>query len=317
MSRRRPPRWNGLLPVAKNTGPTSHDIVDIARRSLRERRIGHTGTLDPMAQGLLLLCVGKATRLQQYLLGWEKEYRGEIRLGWSTDTYDTEGEATTPKVKPPEISSGQLSRLQEKYSGDFEQLPPAYSAKKIGGKKAYELARKGEDVPVQAHAVHVHSLSITQTTQELLSVRMSVASGFYVRSLAHDIGKALGCGAHLCKLERLRIGPFKTENAISQAELEAVRQPEEIIEGERWIRLEKAPLPFPTLEINPGAAERFINGQEIVALRNSDLETAKDEYLGVACRSRLLGVGRVQHVLARGRTLGIRPSLVLNTEFYL
>jgi len=139
MSRRRPPLISGLLPVAKRNGPTSHDIVDLARKALRERRIGHTGTLDPMAEGLLLLCVGKATRLQQYLLNWEKEYLGQIRLGWATDTYDTEGVATTERREAPDITEEDLRILETEFSGRYEQRPPVYSAKKIRGKKAYEL----------------------------------------------------------------------------------------------------------------------------------------------------------------------------------
>ena len=129
MSRRRPSHWNGLLPVFKKTGPTSHDIVDIARRGLKERRIGHTGTLDPMAEGLLLLCVGRATRLPQYLLKWDKAYRGRVRLGWATDTYDAEGERVGDTQQTETLSPGQISELEERFSGRFEQMPPAYSAK--------------------------------------------------------------------------------------------------------------------------------------------------------------------------------------------
>ncbi len=315
MSRRRPPRISGMLPVAKRSGPTSHDIVDLARKALRERRIGHTGTLDPMAEGLLLLCVGKATRLQQYLLDWEKEYLGEIRLGWATDTYDTEGEITTEKTTPPMIGDEELRRLEDEFSGSYDQLPPAFSAKKIGGKKAYELARKGEEVKVEPREVHVHSLRISREDEETLIVRLTVSSGFYVRSLAHDIGLKLGCGGHLRRLERLRIGPFETSDALPQVDLERAAVPEEILEGHHWVPLEKSPLPFQTLEINPGAAQRFVNGQEIVVLGKPEDQNSPGARLGIACEGSLLGIGTVQHLLARGRTLGIRPSLVLNPDF--
>ena len=137
MSRRRhPPRFSGLLPVIKEAGPTSHDVVDMARRALKERRIGHTGTLDPMAEGLLLLCVGHATRLQQYLLGWPKTYHGVVRLGFATTTYDREGEEAEPRGEAPVCDSDVLAGLQERFSGTFDQVPPPYSAKKVDGRSS-------------------------------------------------------------------------------------------------------------------------------------------------------------------------------------
>lgn len=315
MSRRRPPLISGLLPVAKRNGPTSHDIVDLARKALRERRIGHTGTLDPMAEGLLLLCVGKATRLQQYLLNWEKEYLGQIRLGWATDTYDTEGVATTERREAPDITEEDLRILETEFSGRYEQRPPVYSAKKIRGKKAYELARKGEEVKVDPREVHVHSLRISREDRENLIVRLTVSSGFYVRSLADDIGRRLGCGGHLRRLERLRIGPFGISEALPQVDLENAENPAAIIDSDWWIPLERAPLPFETLNINPGAASSFANGQEIIVMEKTQTEHRVGGFLGIACEGQLLGIGTIQNILARGRTLGIRPSLVLNPDF--
>ncbi|RLE35644.1 MAG: tRNA pseudouridine(55) synthase TruB [Acidobacteria bacterium] len=311
MSRRRPSRWHGLLPVHKKTGPTSHDIVDIARRSLKERRIGHTGTLDPMAEGLLLLCVGRATRLQQYLLKWDKAYRGRVRLGWETDTYDAEGERVGDAKQPETLSHDQISELEEKFSGSFDQMPPAYSAKKVGGKKLYELARKGQDVEITPKTVQVHSLHLQQEDTENLVVEVETESGFYVRSLAHDIGQELGWGAHLRRLERTRIGPFRVEEAISQDELEKAPNPESIIEGPHWIPLGKIPLPFPSVDINPTAGARFIHGQEVVVLR-SEAEIFEDKGpVAVRRGDELLGIGEVISIIARGRTITIRPSLVL------
>jgi tRNA pseudouridine55 synthase len=160
MSRRRPSRFHGLLPVFKKAGPTSHDVVDMARKALRERRIGHTGTLDPMAEGLLLLCVGQATRLQQFLLRWDKTYHGETKLGWATTTYDGEGEIQDPQGEPPQISQETLDRLETQFSGEIQQVPPPYSAKKVAGKKLYELARRGEQVIPEPKTVTVHNFSL-------------------------------------------------------------------------------------------------------------------------------------------------------------
>ncbi|MEN8163405.1 MAG: tRNA pseudouridine(55) synthase TruB [Acidobacteriota bacterium] len=314
MSRRRPSRWNGLLPVYKKTGPTSHDIVDIARRSLKERRIGHTGTLDPMAEGLLLLCVGRATRLQQYLLKWDKAYRGRVRLGWATETYDAEGERVGETTQTETLSPERLSELEARFSGRFDQMPPAYSAKKVGGKKLYELARKGQDVEITPKTVEVHSLSLHQEDTDNLVVEVETESGFYVRSLAHDLGAELGWGAHLRRLERTRIGPFRLEEAISQDELEKAPDPESVIEGPHWIPLSKIPLPFPSVDINPTAAARFVQGQEVVVLRAETEILQPNGPTAVRRGDELLGVGEVACIVARGRTITIRPSLVLAAQ---
>ncbi len=311
MSRRRPSRWNGLLPVFKTTGPTSHDIVDIARRSLHERRIGHTGTLDPMAEGLLLLCVGRTTRLQRYLLDWDKAYRGRIRLGWATDTYDAEGEPLGERVDPPAIEAERLRELEARFSGTFDQTPPPYSAKKVGGKKAYELAREGKDVAIEPKTVHVDSLRIEQDGPDTLTVDIEAHSGFYVRSLAHDIGRELGCGAHLRRLERTRIGPFSADTAIPQDELEQADSPESIIDGPYFIPTAGIPLPFPSIDVNPTAANRFIHGQEVVVLRAGTESLDTGAPVAVRAADELLGVGTVVSVVARGRTVSVRPSLVL------
>lgn len=232
MSPRRPPRWHGLLPVYKRAGPTSHDVVDIARKALGERRIGHTGTLDPMAEGLLVLCVGMATRLQSYLLEWDKTYRGLIRLGSATTTYDREGEPIEPSGPVPEVDQATLDRLASRFVGEIEQVPPPFSAKKVGGRKLYELARSGEAVQVAAKKVRVHSLTLSPTEPGQLSLEVRTSSGFYVRSLAHDVGLDLGCGAHLEHLQRVAIGPYELADAMPQEQLSAATT-EQVLESPR------------------------------------------------------------------------------------
>jgi len=315
MSRRKPSRFNGALPVVKSAGPTSHDVVDLARKALRERRIGHTGTLDPMAEGLLLLCVGQATRLQSYLLSWDKTYRGSIQLGHATTTYDAEGEPMDPSGEPPVLEESVLREAEEVFSGEISQQPPPYSAKKVAGKRLYELARSGQTVEVEPKLVHVHELKLEPAPGNRLTFEVRTSSGFYVRSMAHDLGKRLGCGGHLAHLERVRIGPYTTEDALAQQALEDSSSPEEIIEGPSWHPLEKIALPFVEIALNPGAQERFCNGQEVIVLHMPDVPVAAEDLVTIrGHRGKLLGIGLVQAVLARGRTVCVRPRMVLQTH---
>jgi tRNA pseudouridine55 synthase len=311
VSRRRPPKFSGLLPVAKASGPTSHDVVDLARRALGERRIGHTGTLDPMAGGLLLLCVGKATRLQQHLLEFDKTYRGVVRLGRATDTYDAEGEPVGAAREVPELSPDTLRSLEARFTGVTDQVPPPYSAKKVAGKKLYELARAGKDVQPEPRSVTAHELTLEPLDERHLVATVRADSGYYVRSLAHDLGVALGCGGHLRELLRLRIGPFEVEDALPQEQLIEVQSADQVLEGEHWIPMDRIPLPFPETDLNPTAADRFVHGQEVVVTRDGDDGLTAGDRMAVRHRQRLLGVGQVQHVMARGRTVSLRPYVVL------
>jgi tRNA pseudouridine55 synthase len=315
MSRRRPSRFHGLLPVFKKAGPTSHDVVDMARKALGERRIGHTGTLDPMAEGLLLLCVGQATRLQQFLLLWDKTYRGEVKLGHATTTYDGEGEAQEPTGTPPELDQATLDEIAQQFRGEISQVPPPYSAKKVGGKKLYELARSGEKVTPEPKTVVVHDLGLEVVAPDRLLVEARTSSGFYVRSLAHDIGSALDCGGYLQHLLRTAIGPYAAESALAQEELQATENADEIINGEAWIPLEKIALPFPEIDLNSTAAQRFIHGQEVVVFTSGIDGLAADSNVIIrGAENRMLGIGTVRAILARGRTLNIAPSMVLDTR---
>ena len=312
MGRRRPSKWHGLLPVYKTAGPTSHDVVDMARKALRERRIGHTGTLDPMAEGLLLLCVGQATRLQRYVMQWRKTYKGQIRLGHATTTYDGEGESMEPRGEAPSLDRETLDHLETLFVGDISQVPPPYSAKKVAGKKLYELARSGQQATVEPKTVTVHALTLESPELGGLAVEVTCSTGFYVRSLAHDLGHELGCGGYLHNLRRESVGPYTLENALAQNLLQEAAEPEEIINHPSWIPLDGISFPFPSIQLNRGATDRFFHGQEVIVFRSGDepIEVGSE----VAVRSpegALLGVGLVQAVLARGRTVGLRPNVVL------
>ncbi len=315
MSRRRPSQFNGLLPVFKKAGPTSHDVVDMARKALGERRIGHTGTLDPLAEGLLLLCVGQATRLQQFLLKWDKRYLGEVRLGHATTTYDGEGEAGDPRGEPPVLDDGVIARLTAQFSGEIEQVPPPYSAKKVQGKKLYELARNGEEVNPEPKTVRVEELSIRVTAPDALAVDATTSTGFYVRSLAHDIGVELGCGAFLQNLHRASIGPYTAADALPQDALDSAKSPEDVVGSPAWTPMEAIALPFPEIDLNTAAAERFVHGQEIVVFSPglTGVENGASVVVRNAARS-LLGIGTVKAVLARGRTLNVAPEMVLGSS---
>lgn len=200
--------------VAKPAGPTSHDVVDIVRRALGEQRIGHLGTLDPFAKGLLVLVVGRATRLAAYTAEWPKAYEGVIRLGVTTDTDDLTGAvvATAPWTG---ITPAQLAAVIESFRGRYEQRPPAYSAVKIAGERAYARARRGEAVEPAARDVDIRELEIVEAAVPDLQFRATVSGGTYLRSLARDIGAKLGCGAHLVALRRTAVGPLRLEDAVA------------------------------------------------------------------------------------------------------
>ena len=299
---------HGFLLVDKPAGPTSHDIVQAARRALKERRIGHTGTLDPAATGLLLLCIGKATRLQHYLLAWEKTYRGEIKLGVATTTYDGEGDPLAPEQPVPSIGEETLAALAARFSGALEQLPPPYSAKKAGGRRFYEIARAGEEVPRAPKRVHVHEIMLELAAPDRLRFVVTCSSGTYLRSLAHNIGEVLGCGGHLAHLRRERIGPWRADQAVS-AELLANRPGD--IPPAAFVSLATVALPFPDVVLNPTAAEHFAQGREVL-VREAEGEFAPGGLVAVRDRSgELLGVAVAVAYLTRARTLNLAPRTVL------
>jgi tRNA pseudouridine55 synthase len=302
------PFEHGFLLVDKPSGPTSHDIVQTARRALHERRIGHTGTLDPAATGLLLLCIGRATRLQQFMLGWEKTYEGEIALGYATTTYDTEGEMVGAPQPVPPIGEDLLASLVGRFSGTIEQLPPSYSAKKLAGRKLYELARAGEEVPREPKTVTIFELQLRVTAPDRLWFSVTCSSGTYVRSLAHDIGEILGCGGHLASLRRVRIGPWLAAQAVS-TELLADRPDQ--IPATAWMSLRDARLPLGEVRLNPTALSHFAHGQEVLVREVDGAFVAGSQ---VAVRDRdgeLVGIGIAVTYLPRARTLSVAPRMVL------
>jgi tRNA pseudouridine55 synthase len=210
---------NGLIVVDKPAGMTSHDVVACVRRITREQTVGHLGTLDPMATGVLPLLLGKFTRLAQYFSTAEKHYIGTIRFGFATDTYDAEGEPVGPQTAPA-LTLGQVRAAAMRFYGEIEQMPPPFSAKKIGGKPAYKLARAGKPVELKVARVQIFSFEITALDGTVAHFAMSISAGGYVRSVAHELGRDLGCGAHLASLRRTQAGVFTLADAHTLEELE-------------------------------------------------------------------------------------------------
>jgi tRNA pseudouridine55 synthase len=212
---------NGLLIVDKPSGMTSHDVVARVRRATGESSIGHLGTLDPMATGVLPLLLGKYTRLAQFYGSHAKTYTGTIRFGFSTDTYDAEGQPTSEPVAVSLTLDG-VRAATAAFAGEMDQLPPPISAKKIGGKPAYKIARAGGTPKLKTARVRIDEFTVESVTGELAAFRMRISSGGYVRSVAHELGQSLGSGAHLASLRRTGSGPFVIEDALPLDEVESL-----------------------------------------------------------------------------------------------
>jgi tRNA pseudouridine55 synthase len=221
---------NGLIVIDKPAGITSHDVVARLRKIAGERSIGHLGTLDPMATGVLPLLLGKFTRLAQYFSTAEKTYTGTIRFGFATDTYDAEGAPAGPDTSPV-LTLEQIRAAAARFHGELEQMPPPFSAKKIAGHPAYKLARQGKPVELKPATVRITSFEITGLDGANAGFSMSISAGGYVRSVAHELGQDLGCGAHLGSLRRIQAGVFTLADAHTLEELEPFDANEQKLEA--------------------------------------------------------------------------------------
>jgi tRNA pseudouridine55 synthase len=283
---------NGLLVVDKPAGMTSHDVVDIVRRATGERSVGHLGTLDPMATGVLPLLLGKYTRLAQFFGTAEKTYEGAIRFGFATDSFDAEGTAAG-EARPLKKNLVELRGLAERFHGEMEQMPPVFSAKKIGGVPAHKLARAGKPVEMKLARIVIHrfelmSLEGATATEMEARFEMQVSAGGYVRSVAHELGELSGCGAHLATLRRTQAGAFTLAQAIGLDELKALAgKPDEI---ERRMPHPRTLLPeMPSVTVDEQAAGRLRNGMQVNLPEYSGAALVKvftgpAELLGIAKR---------------------------------
>ena len=249
---------NGLLVIDKPAGITSHDVVSIVRRATGERSVGHLGTLDPMATGVLPLLLGKYTRLAQFFGAAEKQYEGTIRFGYATDSFDADGEpVSTPQ--PLTQSFEALQALAARFHGELDQVPPIFSAKKINGVPAYKLARAGKEAPVKPARITIHEFNLTGLSGETATFTMHVSSGGYVRSVAQELGGLAGCGAHLASLCRTAAGPFTLAETISVADLRTLT-PEAI--EKRTIHPRLLLPEMPSVTVDEQVAGRIRNGMQ-------------------------------------------------------
>ena len=297
-----------VLLVDKPSGLTSHDVVERIRRVLGIPRIGHSGTLDPMATGLLLLCAGGAARLQGFFTRLDKSYQGAIRLGRATATFDREGAAVGPERDATAVSLEDVEEAARAFRGEFLQAPPPFSAKKVGGKKLYELARKGESVPVPPKKVRVSALEFAPPRGGELPFSISCTSGTYIRSIASELGERLGCGAHLEALRRTRVGDFSVQDAVPLADFEGMPA-EERLRPPHALALSRVPLPFERVRVASLEAWKLRRGQSIpaksLAARGGDWVTL----LGPG--DEMVALGQVTEIGRGGMSL-IRPKIVLN-----
>ena len=253
---------SGFLNVDKPAGWTSFRVAALLRRRSGVRRVGHTGTLDPTATGVLVVCLGAATRLSEYVMELSKTYRAEVRLGVATDTFDAAGIAVS-EADPSGVSREQVENALAGFLGEIEQVPPLFSAIKHAGEPLYRYARSRREVHPQPRSVVIHSLQLLDFQPPLLTIELECGKGTYVRSLAHDLGQRLGCGAHLASLVRLRVGPFALEDAYTLPHLE------QAFDEERWRELilppDAALAHWPRIDLTDEQATAVRFGQALAA----------------------------------------------------
>jgi tRNA pseudouridine55 synthase len=260
---------SGVLVVDKPVGMTSHDVVQVIRNGTGLRRAGHTGTLDPRASGVLVILVGPAVRLSEYVSASDKRYQAIIRLGSTTDTFDAEGKFTRSN-QPVNVTEAQFEEVLQSFIGEIEQTPPPYSAVKVQGRKAYEMARQGEEVDLTPRKIQVHHLEVLEWAPPEVVVDVHCSSGTYVRSLANDLGEKLGCGAYLVGLRRTKSGRFSLRDATP------LRKLQEAFTAGNWyqylIPAAEALGDWPAVELSPDEVEAVRHGHR-VKVKEGNTET--------------------------------------------
>jgi len=275
---------SGALVVDKPVGMTSHDVVQAIRNGTSLRRAGHTGTLDPRASGVLVILVGPAVRLSEYVSASDKRYQAIIRLGGTTDTYDAEGKFT-PTTDPSNITEEQFEEALKTFVGEIEQTPPPYSAVKVQGRKAYEMARKGEEVELEPRTITVHHLEVLEWTPPEVVIDVHCSSGTYVRSLANDLGKKLGCGAYLVGLRRTKSGKFTLRDAVP------LRKLQEAFTAGNWyqylIPAAEALGDWYAIELSPDEVEAVRHGHRVKAKAE---DASQEKVRGVSTQGELVAL---------------------------
>jgi tRNA pseudouridine55 synthase len=275
---------SGVLVIDKPVGMTSHDVVQAIRNGTGLRRAGHTGTLDPRASGVLVILVGPAVRLSEYVSASDKRYQAIIRMGGTTDTFDAEGQVT--RVDGPlNVTEAQFEEALKTFVGEIEQTPPPYSAVKVQGRKAYEMARKGEEVDLAPRIITVHHLEVLEWAPPEVVIDVHCSSGTYVRSLANDLGQKLGCGAYLVGLRRTKSGRFSLRDATP------LRKLQEAFQSGNWyqylIPAAEALGDWPAVELNPDEVEGVRHGHRVKAKEG---ETTEPKVRGVSTQGELVAL---------------------------
>jgi tRNA pseudouridine55 synthase len=277
---------DGVLIIDKDPGWTSHDVVAKIRNVLRIKKAGHAGTLDPFATGVLPITLGKATRLTNYFLATDKTYKGVIRFGFATNTYDIDGEPVGEDTCPV-LDTAKLEEIFSRYQGTIEQTLPVYSAKKIEGRPLYSYARKGIDITPPTKQVTIKSLRLTGTDNQEAQFELECSAGTYARSLAHDIGKEYGCGAHLVRLRRTRSGEFPIEKAVSLKANESF-QPQDFFLS-HIVPLKNLLQEIPPIVIPQGDKNKILNGMDLNLLTT---DTQSEEFRLIDESGKLISLAR-------------------------
>jgi tRNA pseudouridine55 synthase len=288
--RRRGLPVNGVLLLDKPQGASSNHALQRARRLLQAQKAGHTGTLDPMATGLLPVCFGEATKFSSWLLEADKVYRTRVELGVTTDSGDAEGEVTA-RCEVPELGEAELREVLTRFTGEIEQVPPMVSALKHHGRKLYELAREGKTVARAARRVTVYDARLLSFEGSAFELEVRVSKGTYIRTLAEDIGKALGCGAHISMLRRLQTGPFTAEGMLTPEALESL--PDQAAREAVLLPVDVLVANLPRLELDPQASRRLRYGQ---SARLDTGTLAVNDVARLYCDGAFLGLGVVSAV---------------------
>jgi tRNA pseudouridine55 synthase len=280
---------DGAIVIDKPEGWTSHDVVNKVRRIAKTKKVGHLGTLDPIATGVLPLVIERATRLSQFYTRSDKIYEGLVRFGWSTATYDRAGEPTSEKIDV-RLTAEELEPALEKFRGQFAQRPPAVSAKKVEGQRSYELARKNVAVELEPVQVHVYELALLEVSGSVARLRAHCSGGTYVRSIAHDLGQVLGCGAHLEELRRLASGEFELDQALTLEQLESLANEDRLVDA--IVPAGKMLPGFPSVFVDDVTAGQIRHGRDFPASPFRSQPAAK--YVKAVTRTgELVAIGEV------------------------
>ncbi len=297
---------SGVLVIDKPVGMTSHDVVQAIRNGTGLRRAGHTGTLDPRASGVLVVLVGPAVRLSEYVSASDKKYQAIIRLGSATDTFDADGKFTTPS-QPVNVTEAQFDAELQKFVGEITQTPPPYSAVKVGGRKAYEMARQGEEVELAPRIIQVHHLEVLEWAPPEVVIDVHCSSGTYVRSLANDLGVNLGCGAYLVGLRRTKSGRFSLRDATP------LRKIQEAFTANNWyqylIPAAEALGDWTAVELSPDEVEDVRHGHRVKA-KESDIDN--DQVRGISTQGELVAL--MMKAVNEDGSIEWQPKKVFFTE---